>query len=97
MGVIDNEKFLTLGKVVKDIKNYYFQEKKGELYEFLISATEKFLIETVLNETEGNQLKAAKILGINRNTLHAKIRKLEIKVNDFKNFKDFEERRSGYM
>jgi len=40
---------------------------------------EKALIKIVLNETGGNQLKASKTLGINRNTLRAKIREYKIK------------------
>jgi len=33
----------------------------------------------VLKETHGNQLKAAKVLGINRNTLRSKIKGYKIK------------------
>ncbi len=45
----------------------------GDLYERTLSMVEKPLIETVLEHTGGNQLKAADILGINRNTLRKKI------------------------
>ncbi len=53
---------------------------KEYLYRTVIEAVEKPLIEKVLQKTQGNQLKAAKILGINRNTLHAKIKKLGINM-----------------
>jgi DNA-binding protein Fis len=45
---------------------------------------EKPLIEDTLKRTRGNQIWAAKILGINRNTLHTKMRKLGINVRTFK-------------
>jgi len=51
------------------------------LYYSVIEATEKPLIENTLKTTYGNQLKAAKILGINRNTLRSKIKKLGIELN----------------
>lgn len=77
-------KFFTLIKAVEDIENLFLQEKEGRLYKFLLTAIEKPLIENVLFKTEGNQLKAAEILGINRNTLHAKILKLNINTKGFK-------------
>ncbi|MFH1504067.1 MAG: helix-turn-helix domain-containing protein [Candidatus Omnitrophota bacterium] len=43
----------------------------------------------MLKKTEGNQLETAKILGINRNTLHTKIRKLNIDVDSFKSSKSY--------
>ncbi|MDM7926728.1 MAG: sigma-54 dependent transcriptional regulator [bacterium] len=45
------------------------------LYEAVMSRTEKSLISRVLKETRGNQVRAAKILGISRMTLRKKIRK----------------------
>jgi DNA-binding NtrC family response regulator len=46
----------------------------GTLYDSIIGEVEKALIAIVMKETNGNQLKAAKTLGINRNTLRAKIK-----------------------
>lgn len=57
---------------------------KGGLYKSAIQAAEKPLIENALERTEGNQLKAAKMLGINRNTIRSKIRKLGIDTNRWK-------------
>jgi len=53
--------------------------EKCNLYESVVSEVEKALIKIVLNETGGNQLKASKTLGINRNTLRTKIREYKIK------------------
>ena len=49
------------------------------LYETVISEVEKALLKIVLDETGGNQLRAAKTLGINRNTLRTKVREYKIK------------------
>ncbi len=50
------------------------------LYATVLSEVERSLIAIVLKETEGNQLKTAKILGINRNTLRTKIKEYKIRV-----------------
>ncbi len=49
------------------------------LYDTVFSEMEKALITIVLKETSGNQLQAARVLGINRNTLRTKIREYKIK------------------
>ncbi len=48
--------------------------EKSNLYEILLAEFEKALFGVVLNQTKGNQLKAAKMLGINRNTLSKKLK-----------------------
>ncbi|MGD0335548.1 MAG: helix-turn-helix domain-containing protein [Candidatus Omnitrophota bacterium] len=69
---------------VIEIEEALFEEKKGVLYKSVLEVIEKPLIEQVLERTEGNQLKAARILGINRNTMRAKVKKLGIDVNRWK-------------
>jgi two-component system nitrogen regulation response regulator GlnG len=51
-----------------------------DLYNTLISAVERPLIEVVLERAGGNQVKAADMLGINRNTLRKKITELGIPI-----------------
>jgi two-component system nitrogen regulation response regulator GlnG len=51
---------------------------KSNLYDTVISEVEKALFSIVLKETEGNQVGAARILGIKRNTLSKKIRDYKI-------------------
>ena len=41
---------------------------------------EKPLIELTLASTNGNQIQASKLLGLNRNTLRKKIKELEVSV-----------------
>jgi two-component system nitrogen regulation response regulator GlnG len=51
-----------------------------DLYNALITAVERPLIEVVLERAGGNQVKAADMLGINRNTLRKKITELGIPI-----------------
>jgi len=69
---------------VIELEDSWYNEKKGVLYKSILNEIEKPLIEHVLERTEGNQLKAAKVLGINRNTMRSKIRKLKIDPNKWK-------------
>jgi two-component system nitrogen regulation response regulator GlnG len=50
------------------------------LYERVLREVEAPLIELSLEATRGNQIKAAELLGLNRNTLRKKIRELDIDV-----------------
>ncbi|HKX13316.1 MAG TPA: sigma-54 dependent transcriptional regulator [bacterium] len=52
------------------------------LYETIIEMAERPLIRLILKQTGNNQIRAAKILGINRNTLRKKIRNLRIAVKE---------------
>ena len=52
----------------------------ADLHALLISAVERPLIEVVLERAGGNQVKAAEMLGINRNTLRKKITELGIEI-----------------
>ena len=70
--------------MTEKIQEFYTTSQKGEIYRSVIHRAEKILIEKALEESSGNQLMAAKILGINRNTLRAKMRKLNIDQGRFK-------------
>jgi two-component system nitrogen regulation response regulator GlnG len=50
------------------------------LYHRVLRQLEQPLITATLAATRGNQIKAAELLGVNRNTLRKKIRELDIKV-----------------
>ncbi|MFC1703189.1 helix-turn-helix domain-containing protein [Candidatus Omnitrophota bacterium] len=82
--LIKEDKTCTLGESIKGLDDFFIKSKRNELYKFVIEMVEKPLIERVLERTDGNQLKAARILGINRNTLRAKIKRLGIDVEKWK-------------
>ena len=56
-----------------------------DLYPTFIRAVERPLIELALQETNGNQMQAARLLGVNRNTLRKKIGEFNISVERCKN------------
>lgn len=66
-----------LGSSVKLSLQDYFSQLDGEtpvnLYGLVLAEVEKPLLEMVLHMTNGNQSKAAKILGISRGTLRKKM------------------------
>ncbi|NIP19303.1 MAG: Fis family transcriptional regulator [Xanthomonadales bacterium] len=53
------------------------------VYRKLLTEIEPPLIEEVLNFTLGNQSRAARILGMTRNTLRSKLRRYDIKSQKF--------------
>ncbi len=65
--------------------NNYFQALNGhqpnDLYRLVINQVEAPLLEAVMQFSEGNQSRAAAILGINRGTLRKKLRFYQITVN----------------
>jgi two-component system, NtrC family, nitrogen regulation response regulator GlnG len=74
-----------LGSAVERHINDYFVAHKGAmpaagLYDRVLREIERPLIVATLVATRGNQIKAASVLGLNRNTLRKKIRELDIPV-----------------
>ena len=71
--------------IVEDkIKEAFLDGKRGNIYQLVMDETEKVLIEKALDYAYGNQLVAARFLGVNRNTIRNKIRRLNIRVEKFK-------------
>ena len=78
----NNENFSS--SVNQHIKNF-FKQHSGQLpapglYGRFISEIERPLIKNTLIATGGNQIKAAEVLGLNRNTLRKKIKALGISI-----------------
>ena len=72
------------GAVERQLKEYFAAHKDGlpsaGLYDRVLHEVERPLITLSLAATGGNQIKAAQVLGLNRNTLRKKIRELNIPV-----------------
>jgi two-component system nitrogen regulation response regulator GlnG len=70
--------------VERHIKEFLVMHNDGigvtDVYDKIIAEVERPLIRLTLAATRGNQIKAASMLGLNRNTLRKKIRDLEIPV-----------------
>ena len=60
-----------IGEIVSTWSNL----EEGDLYDQLLTRMEKPLFELTLEASGGNQFRAARILGINRNTLRERLRK----------------------
>jgi Fis family transcriptional regulator len=58
------------------------QSQPDSLYRVLMAEVEPPLIEEVLRYTNGNQSQTAKILGMTRNTLRAKLNRYDIPVSN---------------
>jgi len=78
------EKISLSMSVEQHLKNFFKLHKdklpSSGLYLRIINEVERPLISICLNATKGNQIKASKLLGLNRNTLRKKIKELKIKV-----------------
>ena len=69
---------VTLESKVRELSRSLSREKNGDVYKCFLEMVEKPLFEEILSRTDGNQMKAALILGINRNTMRVKIKRLGI-------------------
>ena len=67
-----------LAEAVRALVERLEMTENGTLYDRVIAAVERPLIETVLARHGHNQLRAAKALGINRNTLRKRLDDLGI-------------------
>lgn len=55
----------------------YFRDLEGaqpcSIYDMVIHAVERPMLEVVMRQAQGNQMRASEMLGINRNTLRKKL------------------------
>ena len=85
---VANLQSVSLEKLVKSKLEVLFQQQKDTqveisgLYGIVLEQVEKPLIELTLTNCRGNQVRAAQLLGINRNTLKKKIDTYKIRVRN---------------
>lgn len=85
---VTNLSSISLEELVKKRLEVHFQQQTAaeidpaglKLYDIVLRQVEKPLLELALRATNGNQVKTAQMLGINRNTLKKKIDIYKIKV-----------------
>ncbi len=74
---------LSIESFISKKLEHFFERLGGHdaqgLYETVIAQVEKPMIEKTLVWADGNQLKASRVLGINRNTLRTKMRRHKVK------------------
>ena len=75
---IDTSEGKPLKHHVKQAIERYFRELNGaqpaSVYDMVLREVERPLLEVVMQQTNGNQSRAAEVLGINRNTLRKKLK-----------------------
>ena len=71
-----------IGRSVEHSLDEYFRRLDGEpphgIYEMVIAHVERALLSSMLERSNGNQTQAAEMLGLNRNTLRAKLAKYKL-------------------
>ena len=83
---VANLQAVSLEKLVKSKLEVLFQQQRDAnielsgLYDIVLEQVEKPLIELALQSRNGNQVKTAQLLGINRNTLKKKIDSYKIRI-----------------
>ena len=85
---LDQQMLDTDSQFSKILENYLSKninkintEYQGDVYNYFVTELEKALLFEVLKNKNGNQLKAAELLGLNRNTLRKKITELNISID----------------
>ena len=82
-GLLDDDETMT-DAIERHLNKSFFTSHRGlpsnGLYTRVLHEMERPLIAMTLAATRGNQIKAAEILGLNRNTLRKKIRELDIEI-----------------
>ena len=89
---LDQQMLDTENQFSKILENYLSRninkinkKYQGDVYNYFVTELEKVLLLEVLKNKNGNQLKAAELLGLNRNTLRKKITELNINIDQESN------------
>lgn len=71
-----------IGRSVERSLDEYFRRLDGEspsgVYDMVIGHVERAMLRNVMGRANGNQTQAADLLGVNRNTLRAKLAKYDL-------------------
>lgn len=75
---IKNDYHKLFSSVIEPIFSRVVANSEGHIYTDLIAALERSLISSALNATDNNQVQAAQVLGVSRNTLRDRMKKYGI-------------------
>ncbi|MCC7404289.1 MAG: site-specific DNA inversion stimulation factor [Bdellovibrionales bacterium] len=87
---VANLQSVSLEKLVKSKLEVFFAQQRdaqielNDFYKIYLEQVEKPLLEEALRANLGNQVRTAKMLGINRNTLKKKIDTYKIRIRSIK-------------
>ncbi len=73
---VDERAVCDAARIVRDM----LKQQRGNIYYRVQAAMDRVVLETVLEHAKGNQVEAAEMLGISRNTLRSKLRSLGLIV-----------------
>lgn len=77
-----HNKHHSLANTITQSMEQYFKDLNGQepvkLHNLFISQVEKPFLSVVMQQVDGNQSRAAEILGINRNTLRKKLKQYDL-------------------
>ena len=72
----------TIEDCIQENLEAYFKDLRGvepsALYDMILRAVERPLLDVVMKHADSNQSRAAEWLGINRNTLHRKLQEHDL-------------------
>jgi DNA-binding protein Fis len=60
------------------------ERSRKDFYRSFMGTVEKPFLETIMKISCGSQLRAARILGVNRNTLHEHLKRLKINYKNYR-------------
>jgi DNA-binding NtrC family response regulator len=84
-----NQRLMNLDEMDEDVSSMFneifnvhfdniYRRCYGSIHSLMVAALEKNLIEKTLDKTRGNQVKAAKVLGVSRNTLRERLERFDV-------------------
>jgi len=75
---VQNDYYKIFAEVLEPIFARVVNNSQGFIYEHLLAALEKAVLEKILKHNKGNQLKSSKMMGLSRNTLRDRMAKYNL-------------------
>ncbi|PKK91466.1 MAG: hypothetical protein CVV64_06845 [Candidatus Wallbacteria bacterium HGW-Wallbacteria-1] len=72
---------MTVREMTQELLRELPSGESGTIFDQVTATVESAMVETVMKKTQGNQVKAASVLGINRHTLRSKLKKYNLETD----------------